>query len=96
MALRTASIVVQRLKNGEYDGGDIMFAWIGLEELAATNEKVRVLREALEQITLVYAAMRLNLTKMYPQDGWSSETVTLDKANAALAATSTEPKDEQT
>jgi len=68
--------------------------------LAAANEKVRVLTEALEQITGVYAAMRQNLTKLYPQDGWSSETVTLDKANAALAATSTptptEPKDEQT
>jgi hypothetical protein len=41
--------------------------------------------EALSQITDVYTAMRENLSKMYPKDGWSTETLTLDKARAALA-----------
>jgi len=45
---------------------------------------VEGLVEALSQITEVYTAMRENLSKMYPKDGWSTETLTLDKARAAL------------
>ncbi|VVE59523.1 hypothetical protein PIN31009_05569 [Pandoraea iniqua] len=43
------------------------------------------LLEALDKLTDVYAAMRVNLVKQYPQDGWSTETMTLDAARAALA-----------
>ena len=42
--------------------------------------------EALEQITNVYQSMRETLHEKYPQDGWSAETMTLDKAQAALRA----------
>ena len=33
--------VILKLKNGEYDGVDIMYAWIALEELLALREQLR-------------------------------------------------------
>lgn len=43
------------------------------------------LLEALDKLTDVYAAMRVELVRQYPQDGWSTETMTLDAAHAALS-----------
>jgi len=50
------------------------------------------LLEALTQIHDVYAAMRQRLSVDYANDGWSAETITLDKAKAAIAkATGEQP-----
>lgn len=43
------------------------------------------LYEALAQITDVYAAMREILSSKYPLEGWSAESMTLDRARNALA-----------
>ena len=48
-------------------------------------EQRDALAEALLQTTDVYEAMRSKLAEMYPQDGWSAETMTIDQARAALA-----------
>jgi len=54
----------------------------GGEQSSAINAE---LLEALDKLTDVYAAMRVELVKQYPQDGWSVETMTLDAARAALS-----------
>lgn len=48
-------------------------------------EQRDALAKALLQTTDVYEAMRSKLSEMYPQDGWSAETMTIDQARAALA-----------
>lgn len=48
-------------------------------------EQRDALAKALLQTTDVYEAMRSKLAEMYPQDGWSAETMTIDQARSALA-----------
>lgn len=43
------------------------------------------LLDALDQITGVYESMRETLAAKYPDDGWSAETMSIDKARAAIA-----------
>ena len=47
--------LVTRLKCGEYDGEDIMEAWINLERIAELEEQLRVRDEALAEIREVWA-----------------------------------------
>jgi len=66
-------------------GGHWVTAHNAAAELRRLHSVNSDLLEALHQITKVYGAMRENLSKQYPHDGWSAETMTLDKARAAIA-----------
>lgn len=54
-------------------------------EIDAQAAEIARLRQALEQVTNVYAAVRETLAEKYPLDGWSKNTMTIDAAHAALS-----------
>lgn len=74
-----------------HGNGTIWITTIAAAQLARSSNPPtaqinQALVKALEQITNVYQSMRETLNEKYPQDGWSAETMTLDKAKAVLTA----------